>query len=60
MHTTTERRKSLSDGFTIRIAPPPQGNMLSIQAQIMLKSRAKQHNKRNSRAKQQRQWRKEM
>ena len=56
MHNTTECRKP---NMTLVIPAPKVGNLFPIQAQIMLKARSKRHDKRNSRAKQQRQWRKE-
>jgi hypothetical protein len=56
MHNTTERRKP---NMTLVIPAPKVGNLFPIQAQIMLKARSKRHDKRNSRAKHQRQWRKE-
>jgi hypothetical protein len=55
MHDNAERKKALTEGFTLSIPAPKMGNLFSIAGQIMLKARAKRHDKSNTRMK--RKWR---
>jgi len=57
---TTAAPKSTDKGFTIRLTPVKRANFLPVSVQISLAAQAKRHDKRKSRAKAKRQWRKGM